>query len=67
MQNVRVGDKGGMAEMNKHIGVIEHVKGEVTGAITGIAADNDRETLAGKGIGDLCCLSFEPGRKLEGY
>jgi hypothetical protein len=56
-----------MAEMNKDIGIVEQVKREVTGAITRIPADNDRKTLIGKGIGDLCCFSLEPGRELEGY
>jgi hypothetical protein len=55
-----------MAEVNKHIGIIEQVKRKVAGTITGISADNNRKTLVREAIGDFCCLSLEPGRKLEG-
>jgi hypothetical protein len=67
IQHVRMGEKRGMAEMNKYIGIVKQVKREVAGTITGIPADYDRKALAGKGISGLCCLSFQPGRELEGY
>jgi hypothetical protein len=65
MQNGRVGDEGGMAEVNEHIGILEQAKREVAGAIAGIPADNDREPLAFQGIRDLACLPLQTGRELE--
>ena len=67
MKYIGVGEKRGMAEMNQYIRIVEQVKRKVAGTVTGIPADNDRKTLAGKGIGDLCCFPLEPGRELEGY
>jgi hypothetical protein len=66
VQDIGVGDERGMAEVNEYIGICEQFEREVAGPVAGITADDDCKALPGKGIRDLCCLSLEPGRELEG-
>jgi len=55
-------------EMNEHIRIPirEGIECEVTGTITGIAADSDFESCIFQVGGDRCSLSFEPFWELEG-
>ena len=66
MQYFWVSKQGRMAKVDQHIGIVEQLERQVTGTITGIAADDDREPLAGEGICDPGCLPLEPCRELEG-
>jgi hypothetical protein len=51
--------------MDEHIGMVKGTKCEVTGSVTGIAADNHVEPRDPEGIGKLRSPPFQAGRKLE--
>ena len=64
VQDPRVSEQRGMAEVDQHIGIVEQLKRQVAGAITGIPADDDPEPLAGEGICHTGCFPLEAGREL---
>ena len=61
-----MGDEWSMTELNEYIGITKQFEGQVTGTVTGIATDDDRESLAGKGFRDAGCPSLQSCGELEG-
>jgi hypothetical protein len=56
-----------MTEMDEHVGKVQRIRCEITGAITRISADNDGIPRLFQGGGRLRGPAFEPFRKLEGH
>jgi hypothetical protein len=67
VDDIRVLQERGMPEVDEHIGIGQEVEGKVTGAVTGITADDNRKPLLPESLCNLHRLPFQAGRELEGY